>query len=80
MIVLEGYDLAVLGPAFVWHGGEQIETLVYDAEGIRKILMDRDGMDEQEAREFIEYNIERLNLGPGTPILVWPEDYYEHPH
>lgn len=80
MIALEGYDLAILGPAFVWHEGEQIETLVYDAENIRQILMDRDGMTAEEAREFIEYNIERLYLGPATPILVWPEDYYDFEH
>jgi len=38
--------------------------------------MKRDGMSSYEAREFIEYNIERLYVGDDTPILVWPSDYY----
>ncbi len=76
MIKLDGYDEAILGPAFVWHDGEQVETMVYDAEAIREILMKRDGMSSYEAREFIEYNIERLYVGDDTPILVWPSDYY----
>ncbi len=77
MIKLEGYDDAILGPAYVWHDGEQIKTLVYSAEGIREILMKRDGMSPNEAREFIEFNIEGLYAGIDTPILVWPEDCYD---
>jgi hypothetical protein len=48
--------------------------LVYDAEGIRNILMQRDGMDADEAREFIEFNIEGGYLGETTPVLVWKDD------
>ena len=39
--------------------------------------MNQDGMTAEEAREFIEFNIEGLYAGIDTPILVWPEDYYE---
>lgn len=77
MIKLEGYDNAILGPAYVWHEGEQVETMVYDAEKIREILMERDSMTAEEAREFIEFNIEGAYFGDDTPILVWPEDYYD---
>lgn len=80
MIVLDGYDDAILGPAYIWCNSEQIEVLVYDAEKIRKILMDRDGMTAEEAREFIEFNIECAYVGDDTPILVWPEDYYDVRH
>jgi hypothetical protein len=50
--------------------------LVYDAEKIREILM-RGGMDADEAREFIEYNIEGGYLGIDTPVLVWPQDEWD---
>jgi hypothetical protein len=80
LIVLDGYDDAILGPAYIWCNSEQIEVLVYDAEKIRKILMDRDGMTAEEAREFIEFNIECAYVGDDTPILVWPEDYYDVRH
>ena len=75
---IDGYDEAIIGPAFVWDSsGTQSLTLVYDAETIRDILMARDGMDFGEAREYIEYNIEGAYVGPHTPVLVWPDDMWD---
>jgi hypothetical protein len=76
MIKYEGYDEAIIGPAYIWRGHERVEVLVYDAEKIREILM-RDGCSAEEAREFIEFNIEGGYLGIGTPVLVWPEDIWD---
>jgi hypothetical protein len=72
----DGYDDAIVGPAFIWSRNDRIEVLVYNAETIRNILMARDGMDFEEAREFIEFNIENAYIGPDTPVLVWPNDMY----
>jgi len=76
MIKYEGYDEAILGPAMIWRDRQQVQVLVYDAEKIREILM-RDGMDAEEAREFIEFNIEGGYLGVTTPVLVWPNDIWD---
>jgi hypothetical protein len=76
MIKLDGYDDAIVGPAMIWVDKESVDVLVYDAETIREILMSRDGMGSDEAREFIEFNIEGAYMGLGTPILVWPEDVW----
>jgi hypothetical protein len=76
MIKYDGLDEAIIGPAFIWRDQTQVQVLVYDAEAIREILINRDGMEADEAREFIEYNIEGGYLGVYTPILVWPEDEY----
>jgi hypothetical protein len=76
MIKYDGYDEAIIGPAFIWRDHTQTQVLVYDAEHIRKILMERDGMDADEAREFIEFNIEGGYLGIETPVLVWKDDLY----
>jgi len=78
MIKLDGYDEAILGSTLLWDsdGDEQEKVLVYDAEKIRGILMARDGMDSEGAREFIEFNIEGSYMGAGTPLLVWPEDMW----
>lgn len=76
MIKYEGYDEAILGPAYIWRERQQVEVLVYDAEKIREILM-RDGCSAEEAREFIEFNIEGGYLGIETPVLVWPEDIWD---
>jgi hypothetical protein len=62
----------------IWgHGGTRISVLVYDAEAIRATLIHRDGMDPDEAREYIEFNIEGAYMGPDTPILVWMEDLWD---
>ena len=76
MIKYDGYDEAIIGPASIWRESTQVFVLVYDAEKIREILM-RDGMDAEEAREFIEFNIEGGYLGIETPVLVWPNDIWD---
>jgi len=72
----DGFDEAILGPALIWRSNSTVGILVYDAEIMRKILMNRDGMSAEEAREFIEYNIEGAYIGEDTPVLVWPDDIY----
>ena len=76
MIKYDGYDEAIIGPASIWRDNTQVSVLVYDAEIMRKILMNRDGMEADEAREFIEFNIEGGYLGPTTPVLVWKDDIW----
>ncbi len=76
MIKYNGYDEAIIGPASIWRESTQVSVLVYDAEKIREVLM-RDGMDAEEAREFIEFNIEGGYLGVTTPVLVWPQDFWD---
>lgn len=73
----EGFDEAIIGPALIWTDRTQVEVLIYDAETMRNILMQRDGMDMEEAREYIEYNIEGAYIGPDTPVLVWINDMYD---
>ena len=72
----DGLDDAIIGPASIWRDGTQVSVLVYDAEEIRKIFMLRVGMDADEAREFIEYNIEGGYIGKDTPVLVWRDDLW----
>lgn len=76
MIKYDGYDEAIIGPASIWRDSTQVSVLVYDAEKIRELLM-RDGMDAEEAHEFIEFNIEGGYLGIETPVLVWPNDIWD---
>jgi hypothetical protein len=73
----DGFDEAIIGPALIWTDRTQVEVLIYDAETMRNILMQRDGMDMEEAREYIEYNIEGAYIGPDTPVLVWINDMYD---
>ena len=77
MLKIDGHDDAVIGPALIWGNGERISVLVYNAESIRTTLVFRDGMSHDEAREYIEFNIEGAYMGPDTPILVWPDDIWD---
>jgi hypothetical protein len=73
MKTIDGHDNAVIGVAFTWRDQNQVQVLIYDAEIIRENLM-RDGMDAEEAREYIEFNIEGAYVGEDTPVVVWPDD------
>ena len=46
------------------------EVLVYSVDKIIEILIDRDGMTEEEAVEFFEFNIEGAYMGRMTPVYV----------
>jgi len=75
MLKIDDHDNAVIGPAMVWREHGLCDVLVYDGEVIRENLM-QDGMTAEEAREFIEYNIEGAYMGRGTPVIVWPDDVW----
>ena len=76
MLKIDGHDDAILGPAVVWRDGSLCNALVYDAEKIREGLM-KDGMSFEDAREFIEFNIEGAYVGEHTPVLVWTQDLWD---
>lgn len=44
--------------------------VLLDANKCIRVLMERDGMDEEEAREFFEFNTIGAWAGPGTPAFV----------
>ena len=50
------------------------ELMVYSVKKVLEILMTRDGMSYEEAREFFEFNIVGAYVGPGTPVFVEDED------
>ena len=76
MLKINDHDNAIIGPANIWRNNTTVDVLVYDAEIIRENLM-KEGMDSEEAREYIEFNIEGAYMGPDTPILVWPDDLWD---
>jgi hypothetical protein len=76
MLKIDGHDDALIGPACIWRNNTQVNVLVYDAETIRETLM-QNGMSSEEAREYIEFNIEGAYMGVHTPIIVWTEDTYD---
>ena len=63
----DGLDDAIIGfDPNLW-------KVVYSRAAVLNILMERDGMNEEEAVEFAEYNIYGAYIGEKTP--VWVEDF-----
>ena len=67
MLIADGYDEALVG---VTTDG----LAVYDNYKIISILMERDGMDEDEAIEFFDFNIAGSYMGEETPIFMYFDD------
>jgi hypothetical protein len=68
LVIADGFDEAVIGIDVV---GERI---IYSVQKVIDILMERDGMDEQEAIDWYEYNMQSTYVGEHTPI--WCEDRF----
>ena len=66
---MDGLDEACIGWSDSWNGNERPMRLVYDANKIIEILMD-EGMDEEEAVEFYEFNIAGAFMGDNQPIII----------
>ena len=66
----DGFDAAILG---IGSRCGQPDVLVYDADTIIDILIDRDGMDYDQASEFFGAHLESAWVGEGTPL--WLQKY-----
>ena len=65
LLKIDGFDEAIIGVQ------ESIEPkLVYDIDKIAEILMTREQMTEEDAYEYISYNITSAYVGEKTPILI----------
>ena len=62
----DGFDDAIIGVA-QRHGSEPL--LAYSISKCLKVLVDRDGMSEEDAQEFFDFNVIGAWVGDGTPIF-----------
>ena len=69
----DGFDDAIIGI------GRQFNKtiVVYDESKCLDILIKRDGMTEEEAIEFFEFNVVGAYVGEHTPIYVRLSSYFE---
>ena len=65
------YDSAIIGVS-------EGRRAVYDFDKMVKHLVENDGMTEEEAIEFIEYNtIRALPYFANSPIIMYPIEQYQ---
>lgn len=78
MLKLDHFDRALFGVASVWQkseggGANRVDTLIYDGNVLVEILME-EGLTDEEALEYIDFNIVGAYVGESTPIIAWPCD------
>ena len=66
-LLADGFEEALIGVA------ERINLSVaaYDVDKIITILMERDGMTDEEAIEYFEFNIRGAWMGEHTPVYIY---------
>ena len=69
MVIFDGLDAAIIGFAEVWDGHSHRTVALYNRALIVDILTDRDGMDAEEADEFIDFNVTGAFV-PGAPAVA----------
>ena len=63
-LIADGFDAAIVG--YTFQG-----KLVYEVHKMIKILMTRDKMSEEEAHEYIDYNVLGAYMGEMTPVYIY---------
>ena len=63
MLLADGFEKAFSGICAA------SDRAIYDYEACVKVLVDRDSMSEEEATEFMEFNVVGAYVGPMTPIF-----------
>ena len=71
VLTADGLENALMGVGRRWG---QPTLAVYDVNKVLEILMKRDGMTDEEAVEYFEFNIEGSWVGEGTPIWFYYRD------
>lgn len=67
VLLCDGFDEAVIG--FSQRINEPL-LAVYSYDKMLDILIERDGMDYEEATEYLDFNVVGAWVGPQTPIIV----------
>ena len=71
-LTADGFDDAIIG---IGERCGQPFLVAYDRDKCIQVLMDRDGMDYEEAVEFFDFNVAGAWMGENTPIFItrWEE-------
>tara|TARA_R110000868_G_scaffold176609_4_gene414516 strand:+ start:19093 stop:19341 length:249 start_codon:yes stop_codon:yes gene_type:complete len=69
LLTADGFDEAIIGYTCTSVAMEN-EVVVYDYMKCIDILMERDGMEYEDADEFLQFNTLGSYVGPLTPIFI----------
>ena len=66
-MLADGFDEAILGMC-VQFGSEPV--VAYDFNKCVEIIMERDGMEREEAIDFMNFNVVGAYVGLSTPVFI----------
>ena len=66
-LTADGFDDAIIG---IGERCGQPSLVAYDRDKCIQVLMDRDGMDYEEAVEFFDFNVAGAWVGENTPMFI----------
>lgn len=69
LLIAEGMENAIIGIATLPGG---IDVVAYDIDKCIAALIYEQGMDDQEASDWMDYNVLGASVGPRTPIFIRP--------
>ena len=72
LLQADGFDDAILGVAF--DNMNAVPRLVYSITKCVRILVERDHLSPEEAREYFDFNVQGAYMGEKTPI--WVDDEF----
>ena len=67
MMTADGFDEAIIGSITSYGRGE---TVLYSTQKILEIMMERDGMTEEDAIDFFHFNVIGSYNGDGMPAFL----------
>jgi hypothetical protein len=71
-LMIDDMDAALIGVCMTWHGNMLVERAIYSGEIMVEMLVETSDMTEEEAIEYIDFNIIGAYVGETTPIIMWP--------
>lgn len=66
-LLCDGFDEAIIGVAERINLGP---VVAYDIDKMVEIMVERDGMTQEEAMEFFDFNIIGAWMGENTPVYI----------
>lgn len=74
-LMADGFDEAIIG--WVKLADHLPPTVLYSYDICIEILMDTEGWDDEDAMEWMDYNVVNAYMGLGTPAFLMPDFEFE---
>lgn len=68
LVTWDHLDRAIVGIARQY---PSVTAVVYDYEAMVQILVDEQEMSDEDAREYVDFNVVQSYVGPGTPMTLY---------